>query len=87
MSSSLKAIVWIVIVVIVAGGVWWYLGSHKTEAPNTQTGNANTPAATLSQGNTNQNLAQDLTSIDAQMNGLASDSASVSQSMNDQPIQ
>ncbi len=87
MSSSSKAILWIVIVVVVAGGAWWYLGSRKTEAPSTQTNSANTAAATLSQGSSNQNLAQDLTKIDAQMNGLSSDSASVSQSVNDQPIQ
>jgi hypothetical protein len=31
-------------------------------------------------------LNQDLTSIDAELNGLASDSASIDQGLNDQPV-
>ncbi len=44
-------------------------------------------AVALPSGNSDQAINQELTDINTQMNGLNSDSASVNQSENDQPVQ
>jgi cytoskeletal protein RodZ len=95
MSKTGKIILWIIIAVIVIGGIWWWIASQNTvSAPttaiNTTTGtsNASTSASsTYPAGNSNQAITQDLASVDAQLSGLNSDNASVTQSMNDQPVQ
>ena len=97
MSRSLKITLWVIVAIVVIGGIWWYVSWQQTaQAPaptssNTQQqgavgGNVPGPAG-LSAGNSNTALTQDLSSLDAQLNGLASDSASVDQGLNDQPIQ
>jgi len=89
---------WIVAAVIVIGGIWWWMsstGSAPSAAPqanNTQPAGQGTaatnpaPAATVSD-NSNAALNQDLGNIDAQMSGMSSDSASINQGLNDQPVQ
>lgn len=91
MSSSIKTVIWIVVGLVVIAGVWWYVSASNKNNPVATTQTAamansmatNQPATgtTLASGTSNQDLNQDLTQIDAQMNGLASDSASVNQSM------
>ncbi len=86
MSSSSKAVIWVVAIVVVAGAIWWYVAAQNPAEPETYGTNA-TSSVAMSQGTSDQSLNQDLTQIDAQMNGLSSDSASVNQSFSDQPIQ
>lgn len=83
--------------IVVIAGIWWYVSWQQTaQAPaptssNTQqqgtVGQQNGGSNGLSQGDSNANLQQDLSAVDAQLNGLASDSVSVDQGLNDQPIQ
>ncbi len=93
----------IILVVVVGGVWWWVASrgagaGNGLGAPSASTGAAavanpssasSTAAASssLPQGNSNQAINQEMTDINAQMNGLSSDTASVSQSMNDQPVQ
>jgi hypothetical protein len=87
-----------VIIVIIAVIVWFLMAGKNpvsvqptSSAPAPQ--NAPAPASTSSEGlstsptdTSNAALNQDLTSIDAQLNGLASDSANIDQGLNDQPV-
>lgn len=85
MSSTAKVTVTIIVILVVLGGVyWWLLGQNAPASPGAT--NAGNSATQLTNGNTNADLNQDLATIDAQMNGLASDSASVNQSLSDQPV-
>jgi cytoskeletal protein RodZ len=93
----------VVAVVVVGGIWWWVAASKTAEAPavsTTQTQNM-TPTSTAMNTSTppapsngvsatdssNAALQADLSNIDTQMNGFSSDNASVSQGMNDQPVQ
>ena len=100
MSKTGKIILWVVIAVIVIGGIWWWAASQGTPAMtpngynNTSTttasstvGASTTASTSYPQGDSDQSINQDMTSANAQMNGLSSDNASVTQSMNDQPVQ
>ena len=90
----------VVIVIVVGGGIWWWMASQNnapTAAPaaSNNVGAMGTSGATATgaqpasypQGDSDQAINQDMTSVDAQLSGLTSDSASVTQSMNDQPVQ
>ena len=95
MSNTGKTILWIVVIlVVVGGGIWWWMASHGMGSINgagtspVTVNNANPSASSsLPQGDSNQAISQEMTDINAQMNGLSSDTASVNQSMNDQPVQ
>lgn len=101
MSKTGKILLGVVIALVVIGGVWWWMdmqsGVPAAMAPGTGTSGTstavNSPAASSSasssypQGDSDQSIQQDMTSLNAQMNGLSSDNASVTQSMNDQPVQ
>jgi cytochrome c biogenesis protein ResB len=101
MSKTGKIILWIVIVIIVVGGIGWWMasrGGSPVAAPvsnNNSVGTAAVPSSTASgsqstsypQGDSDQSINQDMTNINTQMNGLSSDNASVTQSLNDQPVQ
>ena len=87
---------WVVIAVIVIGGIWWWWAASQTGEPAMNSNSyGNTPATQhglhdgcdISDGDSDQAINQDMTSVNAQMNGLSSDNASVTQSMNDQPVQ
>ena len=87
-----KAILWAVIaVIVVGGGIWWWAATRNpASSPSLISSNqaANpVPTSSLPQGDSNQSISQEMTSIDAQMNGLSSDTANISSSMNDQPVQ
>ena len=100
MSKTGKIILWIVVVVIVVGGVWWWMASRNGSPAAVLMSNNNnnvgmTTSSTVSgnqstsypQGDSDQSINQDITNLNAQMNGLSSDNASVTQSLNDQPVQ
>ncbi len=91
---------WLLIVLIVAAGIIWFAMGNKSIAPAVP-GYSGTPASPTAEtitpptsavlptpptDDSNAALNQDLTSIDSQLNGLASDSASVDQGLNDQPV-
>lgn len=93
----MKTALWIAIaVIVIGGGIWWWSMSQtggnqaalNSPAQTTQT--AGTPSQTNSgivSGNSDQNIAQEMGNLNVQMNGLNSDSASVDQGLNDQPVQ
>jgi hypothetical protein len=93
MSTTGKIILWVVIAVIVIGGIWWWLASRNSApagSTSPTTASTTSPTATSTsypQGDSDQSINQDMTNANAQMNGLSSDNASVTQSMNDQPVQ
>ena len=95
MPKTGKIILWIVIAVIVIGGIWWW-AAGQAGAPTAPGGNnasttnstaSTTASSSYPQGSSNQSINQDMTNVNAQLNGLNSDNASVTQSMNDQPVQ
>jgi hypothetical protein len=97
---STKYIVWIVIVILVLLGLWyWWDQSNATQAPATQQaaaiGQTTSTASTGSQqassgaasGDSNADLNADLSTIDTQTNDANTASASVDQGFNDQQVQ
>ncbi len=96
MSKTGKIILWVVVAAVVIGGIWWWVASQSSvAAPAVTNENGSLPNSTQTttattsypQGDSDQSIDQDMTSLDAQMNGLNSDNASITQSMNDQPVQ
>ncbi len=88
---------WIVIAIVVIGGIWWYVASmnpgdstYNSGALNSGTQPATTTMNQPTQPNqpaqSNQTADQNMAQIDAQMKAYALDSATVDQSMNDQPV-
>ncbi len=88
----------VVTVIVVVGIIWWLSsGTVPATAPTTSSNTApqsavpskNTATDTTiiaPQDNSDVSLNQDLSSIESQMNGLTSDSQSIDQGLNDQPI-
>ena len=89
MSKTSKLFVWVIALVIVLGGAWWYLSQNTTPQQGTQSNPQSSGVSypTTSSDNSNTALNQDLSSIDSQLNALNSDSASIDTGLNDQPIQ
>lgn len=81
MSKTSKTVLWIVLVVVVLGLIGWvYANQHPMNtADNTANSASALQATTLSSGNSNDDLNQDMTKVDAQMQGLNQDSAAVNQ--------
>ena len=92
---------WVVVGVIVVGGIWWWaMGSQPVAAPTSALPSANPPSSnppanqtpsTTPNGisatdNSNAALQTNLASIDSQMNGFSSDNTNITQSENDQPV-
>jgi hypothetical protein len=101
MTKNTKIIIWIVIAILVIGGIWWWNSSmqNTNQALNYQTQNTPAPANSGNNGNTtgnsgaisasdnsNASLNSDLSNMDTQMAGFSSDSASINQGLNDQPV-
>ena len=91
---------WVVVIVVVAGGIWWWYAASNpsTSSPamtentpvgtSTTAGNAGSGSSTaLASGNSDTSLNSNLSQIDGQMSGFNSDSASMNQGLNDQPVQ
>ena len=97
MSKTAKVVLWVIVLIVVVVVVVWLVTAGNSTNSSAPTGQAS-PAAAPQSGSTsgvlqtsptdtsNTSLNQDLQSIDSELNGLASDSASVSQGLNDQPI-
>ena len=102
MSKTTQTILWVVIAVIVIGGVWWWVsmgtqnpsassGTQSNAAQNGQpsvaTNNTTGGTSAISATDTSDaTLNQDLATLDGEMNQLSSDSASIDQGLNDQQI-
>lgn len=87
----MKTIIWIVVVIIVALGAWYFWGmGGSTQVPATgtqqaaQQNPAPNPAAPAAAA---QTLDQSLLQVDAQVDTAAQSGTSVEQSFTDQPIQ
>ena len=96
MSKTAKIVLWVVVLIIVIVVIAWFVISQGTSAPTAPTAQ-NAPAtngapsasgslSTSPADTSNAALNQDLTSINSELNGLASDSANVNQGLNDQPV-
>lgn len=97
---STKVIVWIIVVILVVLGLWYWWDQSQSQTPSTaQTsaviqasstsaaGTLQSGSSAISSGSSNADLNTDLNTIDTQTSGANSDSASVDQSFNDQPVQ
>lgn len=90
MSQSAKIITGLVLAVIVLGGLYyWYTSKNGPGGASDQSAQSAAETTTLpSGGNTSDaSLSQDLNSIDAQMQGVSSDTADVSASVQAQAAQ
>lgn len=83
MSKTLKTIIWIAIIIVVAVVLWLWYGGMKSQNGASLYGSTNQNVNSgLSQGTSDASLNQDLSAIDNQLNGLASDTANADQSLN-----
>ncbi len=91
-----KVVLGVVVAVVLIGGLaWWSMNQQGVPVAVTQNPPAAAPvpqptpaapAKVTAQSATDASLNQGLSSMDSQMKGLSSDSASVDQGLNDQPI-
>ncbi len=98
MSKQAQIVLWVVVAILVVGGFVWWAGSQApsgSPAAETSNGTQTTPTANqksaanslVSNGTSDTALNGDLANIDGQMNSFNSDSASIDQGLNDQPVQ
>ena len=95
MSLVVKISLGALVLVVIVGGVYWYLNMSKAPAsPGAETGTEQ-PTATGDSANTlptgsapdDDSLAQDLDAISTQMGTFTGDDTNVTQSLADQPVQ
>ena len=94
MTGALKAVLWILVAVVVIGGVYyWYQNRHQPLATEqvpvqtaTTTDSAGKPALPSGSDTSDAALGQDLAGISADMNVMDADTTSIDQSLNDKPI-
>jgi hypothetical protein len=96
MSISTKSIIIFLVVVLVIAGLWYVLAgksqsvypqnSAVSQSVTTSTGQPRPSDSVSTRDNSNASLDQDLSSVDAQLNAINSNSASVDQSLNDTPV-
>ncbi len=93
MSKSAQITLWVVVaILIVAGLAWWIAGNQsgpsypaaQAPAPSSNQAGGN---ALVANGTSNAALQSDLANVDSQINSFNSDSQSIDQGMNDQPVQ
>lgn len=92
MQSVGKIILWIVIAILVLGGIYYWYTKGGAQTPSTSTPTASqsdsntTGAVTLPSGadTSDAALSQDLNAIDGQSAVMASDSSAIDAGMNDQ---
>lgn len=98
---STKAIIaWVLVIIIVAAGVWYFWSQSQNSTLQTSPASQTLPASStttsqnsipqnqqLASGDSNADLDADLNTIDSQTSDANTDSASVNQSFNDQPVQ
>jgi peptidoglycan hydrolase CwlO-like protein len=87
MSKKTKIIIWIVVAVVVIGIIWLAVTNSRNTSQSNMNGagttaNGNSAENTIvSAGTSDSDLNQDMNNINAQIDGLASDTASVDGSM------
>lgn len=92
MTGALKAVLWILVAVVVIGGVYYWYQNREvvpiTTVPETATTTDSTAGPTLPSGSDTSDAAlqQDLASIGAEMTVMDADATSIDQSLNDKPI-
>ena len=87
MSKGGKITLGVVVVVLIAGAIWWASSMSNGYSPAPASPSASTnPTNVSDSASNNQSLSQEMTSVDTQLNGLSSDSAKIDQSLNDQPV-
>lgn len=92
MSSNEKTLLWIGVVIVAIGVIWWLTASkgvepveeHTPVATSTAaaTGSTASPASDTSDAALNA----DIGAMGTQMDGFSSDSASINSGINDQPV-
>lgn len=91
MSKNAKISIVIIIAIVLVGAIWMASNHRSQTSLNTENSNTNNmetaASIPLTKGNSNQELDQDLASIDSQMKSMNNDSADIDQSFNDKPIQ
>ncbi|HUZ93121.1 MAG TPA: hypothetical protein VNG29_03960 [Candidatus Paceibacterota bacterium] len=92
MSKTAKIALWVVVAAVLALGAWWYAampqnGNYNGNTVPPSSANGVQGGNVSAQGNTDAALNQNLSAMSSQMNGFSSDSASMDQGLNDQPIQ
>ncbi len=89
MSQGGKIALWVVVILIVVGGIWLWVSNGAPAANNSysQNGAQTTSGQTASATDTSdQSINHDMASVSAGMQALGSDTANISSSMNDQSI-
>lgn len=95
MQSTGKIILWVVVAIIVLGGLYyWYMQSHQTAMPasdsvsaaSSDTSAENGPALASGSDTSDVALQSDLSGMDGQMSAMDSDTASIDQGLNDKPV-
>lgn len=98
MSSSVKWIIWIIIIIVVLGSGYWYMSKggiprqpmpEATNQPATTT-TSQVPTVSLPTGakdSSDSALNTDAATIDAEIDGLSLDLGSIDKALSDQPIQ
>lgn len=93
---STKTIVWVVVVIVVALGAWYFLqggnasdmsGNPAMGGPGSGMGTVQSDSSSSGASGSSADLSSGLSQLDAQLDATANASASVDQGMNDQPIQ
>lgn len=103
MSKTANISLWIVVIALLVVGIsWWMVGqsgitnapvagvsASPTPTPSVSPSATTTPAQTTlsATGSSNADLNADLSQIDGQMNAMNSDNASITQGMNDEPVE
>lgn len=88
MTKKSKILTIIVIIIVLISVIWlWYHNSQNQNYISQQqtelnTQNASSVVPTLTQGTSDTAISQDINSLDQQLNGVSSDTASVNQSLN-----
>ena len=89
MTSTGKVILWVVVIILVGAGAWWYFskgGSMQPQGADQASNTANGQASPAALDTSDAALVNDTTAIDAQMQGLQTDTANVDSSLNDKAI-
>jgi len=88
MTITAKSIIGIIIVLLIAGVLWW-IGSQSVQAPQRELSGESVPLGSIagSEADTSDaSLDAELSALDLQMDALASDTVVVNQGLNDTPI-
>ncbi len=89
MSKTALWITIVVVVVLIGAGVWWWSMAQNQNNASPAVTTAQQAGSNGSQpvGNSDADISQEMSNVNAQMNGMSSDSASINQGLNDQPVQ